>query len=434
MPHKFVTTRLVWLAAVVLALSLAVATLPVLLREARTVAAPSERTFSQLSPAEAQVLQQWSVSVDAYAVFVAAWTLSPLFIYLAVAAIIIQRSSDRGVAARISLLLVIIGSAMPYLGGITDFGAPWQPPVNLTRALGLSVLLGLFFVFPNGQLVPGWVRPLAWLWGLWMVYWLVAPHSPWVLLDATGALTPVGVVAALAGWGAGIYAQIYRYRLVSTSLQRQQAKVFAFGFGAAFGAYAVAVAPFFLLPGVREPGWPYLLYGLVWVPLLTRLAFALIPLIIGFAVLRYRLWDIDLIIRRTLIYSVLTTLLAAIYFGAIVILQPLFTLVTGRQQSPLLTVLSTLGVAALFSPLRGAVQHVIDRRFYRRKYDARRALAAFNASVADVVDAHQLTHKLMTVIGDTLQPAHVSLWLKADPPASHPSTPQPPEPAASPAR
>ncbi len=431
MPPKFVTIRLVWLAAVVLALSLAVATLPVLLREARTVAAPSERTFSQLSPAEAQVLQQWGLSVDAYAVYVAAWTLSPLLIYLAVAAIIFQRSPDRGVAARISLLLVIIGSAMPYLGGITDFGAPWQPAVNLTRALGLSVLLGLFYVFPNGQLVPGWVRPLAWLWGLWMVYWLVAPRSPWVLLDTTGALTPVGVVAALAGWGAGIYAQVYRYRLVSTSLQRQQAKVFAFGFGAAFGAYAAAVAPFFMLPGVREPGWPYLLYGLVWVPLLTRLAFALIPLIIGFAVLRYRLWDIDLIIRRTLIYSVLTTLLAAIYFGAIVVLQPLFTLVTGRQQSPLLTVLSTLGVAALFSPLRGAVQHVIDRRFYRRKYDASRALAAFNASVADEVDAHQLTHKLITVIGDTLQPAHVSLWLKAAPPAS----PQPPpEPAASPGR
>ena len=84
MPRKVVTTRLVWLAAVVLALSLAVATLPVLLREARTVAAPSERTFSQLSPAEAQVLQQWGVSVDAYAVYVAAWTLSPLLIYLRV--------------------------------------------------------------------------------------------------------------------------------------------------------------------------------------------------------------------------------------------------------------------------------------------------------------------------------------------------------------
>jgi hypothetical protein len=431
MLRKPVIARLVWITAVVLALGLAGATLPTLLREASAIAAPTERTFSQLSPAEAQVLRQWGVSVDAYAVFVAAWTLSPLLIYLAVAAILFQRSPDQGVASRFSLVLVVIGSAMPYLGGITDFGAPWQPAVNLARALGLSVLLGLFYIFPNSKLVPGWVRPLAWLWALWMVYWLVAPNSPWVLLDATGALTPIGVVAALLGWGAGIYAQVYRYRLVSNSLERQQGKVFAFGFGAAFLAYVVAVAPYFLFPSVREPGWPYLLYGLGWVPLFTRLAFALIPLVIGFAVLRYRLWDIDLIIRRTLIYSVLTSLLAVIYFSTIIVLQPLFALVTGQLQSPPLTVLSTLAVAALFNPLRGTIQHIIDRRFYRRKYDAGRALATFNASVTDEVDAQQLTQKLVSVIGDTLQPAHVSLWLRNSSAASHPSTPPQPAPGAS---
>jgi type III secretory pathway component EscS len=175
----------------------------------------------------------------------------------------------------------------------------------------------------------------------------------------------------------------------------------------------VAVAPYFIFPGVREPGWPYLLYGLIYVPLLTRLAFIVVPVIIGFAIQRYRLWDIDLIIRRTLIYGVLSTTLAVIYAGTVITLQPLFGAVTGQQQSELSTVISTLAVAALFGPLRGWVQQLIDRRFYRQKYDAGQALAAFSSSLANEVDVQRLTERLEDVIGRTLQPAHVSLWVKA---------------------
>jgi hypothetical protein len=417
MPRRHALARLVWLAAAALLLGLAALTLPALLREAGAVVATAERTFSQLSPAEAQVLARWGVGPAAYAGYVAAWTLAPLFVYLLIAALVFLRSPDEGVAFWISLMLVGIGGAMPYLGGITDFGAPWQAAVNIVRALGLTLFLGLFFIFPTGAFVPRWSRHLAWPWLLWMLYWLLAPGSPWVLVDAAGALTPLGLVVALLSFGAGIFAQIYRHRHISTPLQRQQGKAFALGFGVAFIAYALAVAPYFLFPLLHQPGLPYLLYGLVWVPLLTRLAFVLIPLTIGFAVLRYRLWDIDILIRRTLIYSALTSLLAAIYLGAILLLQPLTALVTGRARSPLLTVLTTLAVAALFSPLRGLVQHAIDRRFYRRKYDAGRALAVFSASLAGEVDAQQLSARLVQVIGDTLQPAHVSLWLKPPPSA-----------------
>jgi hypothetical protein len=402
----------VWLAVAGLALALVVATLPDFLREASTIALPDQRTFSQLSPAELALLRRWGLPPGAYTAFVLAWTLSPLLVYILVAAVIFQRSPEPGVAFWMSLMLVGIGAAMPYLGGITDFSQAWQGAVHAVRALGLSLLLGLFLIFPTGQFVPWWTRPLAGLWVLWMLFWLLVPQSAWVLLDKTGAFTPLGLAAMLLGFGAGIYAQVYRYRRISTSLQRQQAKVFAFGFSLTFGLYILAVAPFFLLPGARAPGLPYFLYGLVYVPLLTRLAFINIPLLIGFAILRYRLWDIDLIIRRTLIYTLVTGALALVYAGTVVVLQPVFAALTGQPRSGLSTVLSTLAVAALFGPLRGRVQRLIDRRFYRRKYDASRALASFSSTLADEVDVQRLTEQLENVIGETLQPAHVWLWLK----------------------
>jgi hypothetical protein len=244
-----------------------------------------------------------------------------------------------------------------------------------------------------------------------MLYWLAQPQSPWAMLDATGAITPIGLVVTLLGFGAGVYAQIYRYRREASALRRQQAKVFAFGFSATFALYMAAIAPYVVWPAVRAPGWPYFVYGLLYVPLLTRLAFVLVPVIIGFAVLRYRLWDIDLIIRRTLIYGLLTTALAGIYAGAVVVLQPVFALVTGQHQSELSTVISTLAIAALFGPLRGGIQRGIDRRFYRRQYDAGQAVAAFAGRLREEVDVSHLSDQLVEVVGNTLQPAHVSLWL-----------------------
>jgi len=138
----------------------------------------------------------------------------------------------------------------------------------------------------------------------------------------------------------------------------------------------------------------------------------LIPLSIGMAILRSRLWDIDILIRRTLVYSVFAGVLALIYFGSVVILQQAIRAVTGRQQPEIVTVISTLAIAALFAPLRRRVQNAIDRRFYRRKYDAAQTLAAFSATVRDEVDLNKLTERLIAVVEETMQPAHVSLWLR----------------------
>jgi hypothetical protein len=146
------------------------------------------------------------------------------------------------------------------------------------------------------------------------------------------------------------------------------------------------------------------------------LSFAGVPIAVGFAVLKYRLYNIDVIINRTLVYGALTAALVAIYFGGVAATEAVVRTLTGQEQQPQLAiVVSTLVIAALFNPLRRRIQAFIDRRFYRRKYDARKTLEAFSAKLRDETDLDALSGDLIGVVRETMQPAHVSLWLRPDP-------------------
>jgi hypothetical protein len=153
------------------------------------------------------------------------------------------------------------------------------------------------------------------------------------------------------------------------------------------------------------------------------LSFLLVPFSIGVAVVRSRLFDIDVLINRTLVYGSLTATLVALYLGGIVVLQRLFVVLTG-EKSTLAVVASTLAIAALFNPLRRRIQSFIDRRFYRSKYDARKTLEAFSAKLRDETDLETLNTELVRVMRETMQPAHISLWLRPEDSAPKRGTPR----------
>jgi len=191
-------------------------------------------------------------------------------------------------------------------------------------------------------------------------------------------------------------------------VERQQIKWFTYAAVATVSATILA----YIIPGVIDtPTW------------FERLGYALnivtipaIPVAIGIAILRYRLYDIDLIINRTLVYGLLTATLAVVYFGGVATTQAIFGALTGQEQQPqLAVVISTLAIAALFIPLRRRIQSFIDRSFYRRKYDARKTLEAFSVKLRDETDLEALRGDLVGVVTETMQPAHVSLWLRPEP-------------------
>jgi hypothetical protein len=212
--------------------------------------------------------------------------------------------------------------------------------------------------------------------------------------DLLGTFVLVLYFALLFGSAASL---VVRFRR-SGSLERQQIKWLAF---------AALVIPIWFLTNAPIEAASRTLF----VVMDALIVSTLIPVAAGVAILRYRLYDIDVVINRTLVYASLTVTLVALYFGGIVVLQRMFVVLTG-EQSALAVVASTLLIAALFNPIRGRIQSFIDRRFYRRKYDSRKTLEAFSDKLRDETDLEALNDELVGVVRETMQPAHVSLWLR----------------------
>jgi hypothetical protein len=202
-----------------------------------------------------------------------------------------------------------------------------------------------------------------------------------------------------------VVAQMYRYRSVSSPLERQQTKWIVYSLAVVVVVFLGWYIPFEIIPSMSSS-----VYTLISTPVFTVTS-VLIPLSFGIAMLRYRLWDIDVLINRTLVYGSLTGMLVLVYVGLIIGLSALLRGIIS-QDNNVAIVISTLAIAALFQPLRHRIQAIIDRRFYRRKYDAARVVAAFSASLRNEVDLSQLSEQLIAVVQETMQPVLVSLWLR----------------------
>jgi hypothetical protein len=270
----------------------------------------------------------------------------------------------------------------------------------------------MLFIFPDGRAVPRWSRWVALLFFLVFPLLIIVTSS---LPEETLLATPFGLLLLLLMGGSMVTAvgcMVYRYRRVADGLQRQQLKWVALGLGCALTATFTWIFLAALFP-VNQPRPERTLAVMIGFPFLLTLI-SLFPISVGVAVLRYRLWDIDVIIRRTLVYSTMTVVLALAYLGSVVLLQGLFVTLAdqGSEVPDLAVVASTLLIATLFTPLRRRVQALIDRRFYRRKYNAEQVLARFATAARNEADLDSISSQLMSVITETMQPAQVSLWLR----------------------
>ena len=321
-------------------------------------------------------------------------------------------------AARLLLL------SFSYFAGSNWFGfTNWDPFVyayppplafaSLFHTLGwgwlfFPALTHLALVFPV-RLWPLWRFPRllpALLYGIPTLLMLLVAALALAGRIEAGPLDIGTILATVVLFVVTLFVSLgYNFRTVRDPVTRAQLHWIALGLGLGWGVGVCLLFLSFAVPALAPLSEA--LFG--WLIIL-------LPLALAIAITRYRLFDIDVIINRALVYGMLSAVLLVIYLGGVVLLQGLFRSLTG-QESNLAIVISTLVSAALFQPLRSRIQAFIDRRFYRRKYDAARVLAAFSATVRDEVDLNQLSGDLLAVVEETMQPAHVSLWLR------HPSSP-----------
>lgn len=291
----------------------------------------------------------------------------------------------------------------------------WVPPVAL---LGVYMIL----LFPDGRLPSRRWRPLAWLAGILMVVLTIGfAFFPGPLLSRPGIENPFGIEALGRNLDlvafvilllpmcilASATSLVLRYRRAQREV-REQIKWLALAASFLGVTYLGGLSAQFVFLDPEssiEPAW------VEFTNVLTFIGYAGIPIAVGFAVLRYRLYDIEVIINRALVYGSLTLFLIFTYLASVVSLQYVFRTISGRD-SELAVVASTLAIAALFVPLRRRLQRFVDRRFYRSKYDARRTLEAFSKRLRDETDLETLSGDLVGVVRETVQPVHASLWLR----------------------
>lgn len=417
----WLVARVAWVAVALLALGIFVLSISNSWAELQKPCLEGARACSDkglLTRGNVHQLERLGLSVRTYSAYVIALRVVSLTVWVVVGAVIFWRKSEDLMALLVASALVTFGGSFQSFSYGTSFGisssflaglsGAYSPLLSflfhLLAALGFTTLILFFYLFPDARFVP---------------WWSLFPALLWIANDCVAVFFPelfavyrwgdvVGSVLFLVPALCAVGSQVYRYLRVSTQAQRQQTKWVIFGTAIGFyGAFLVLVVLQGVLPGFDQRS----VLGGLFSQTITTLLFTMIPLSIGIAVLRSRLFDIDVVINRALVYGALTAMLALVYLGSVVTLQYLFRTLTD-ETSQIVVVASTLIIAALFNPLRRRVQNLVDRRFYRRKYDAARTLEAFSSRLRDETNLEDLNAHLMAVVRETMQPSHASLWLR----------------------
>ena len=401
--RRVLLARSLWLAMVAFTATVFLASLPLYLAQLQTLCFGSSCQYNQLTPRQAETLGAIGLSVGDYAALTVALICTMFVLCLVVSALIVWRRPDDWMALLVALMLVALG---PIIGASNLSSGPplWQTLNQCLTFLLTALLVLVFALFPSGQFVPRWMR--------WLIVVFLAAEVPLTFFPTTGLMPSTAVsqpswLVTLVGLAGAALAQLYRYRSVSTPLQRQQTKWVVLGLAAPIAALVGGSMLALLFPALSGQG-SLISLAANW----SSLALICVPLSFGFAIFHYRLWDIDAIINKALVYGSLTVLLAGVYAALVIGLQSLAGITTVHfADQPVALVISTLATVALVQPVRRRLQALIDRRFYRRKYDAEKTLAAFSAALRNKVDLNDLRTDLLAMVQETMEPAHVSLWL-----------------------
>lgn len=399
--RRLLLVRSSWSILVVLGLVLFFANIPFYLLQLQTLCTETACEYQQLTSGQIEALKGIGLTSGSYAVFTLILNSISLLTCLAVSALIIWHRSDDRMAFIVALMLVSL--APIFITANASTKAPLLLPDEGWTFL-CQVLIGLvFWLFPDGQFVPGWMRWVLLVFLGAGVATFFVPSEPLLLNVSSSQL---GWLITLGEMVTAGLVQLYRYQKVSGPAQRQQTKWVVLGFAMPLLVIALVNTLILFFPWLAEDQALFLLF-------FNEIGF-LLPLCLApafvFAMLRYRLWEIDTLINRTLVYGTLTLILTLLYVGLIIGLQTLLHSIV-IQDDGVVVVVSTLAIAALFQPLRRRIQSLVDHRFYRSKYDGGRTLAAFSATLRDEVDMQRLSEQLVEVIEETMQPASIFLWI-----------------------
>ena len=354
-----------------------------------------------LTSARIQALHALGISIPTYAMYWVMVNLLFALVYCAVAALIIWRKSDDRIAWFASFSLVVLGTSFPTIPNVlVDVRSIWWLPVTLLDALGLPSLITFLFLFPNGRFVPHWTR---WVAIGFAILYMLGTFFPNTFLGYANWPRPFHPLVPLTVLGLLVFAQIYRYRQISTPGERQQTKWVVFGVTAAL----IGFAPAFLLPSFISVEHLTLLTFVLTITS-TYLVLLLIPLSISIAILRYRLWDIDIIINRTLVYGILTVCVAASYIAIVGLLGALLQ----ARGNVLISLLAAGCVAVLFQPLRSWLQRATNRLMYGKRDEPYQVISQLGQRLEATLAPNAVLPTIVETVSQALKLPYVAITLK----------------------